>query len=94
MQRERDWLNNKLEDLQSSSLENYANFERELSECKELCVTLMSQYTSLLSSVAPLPSVIQSMCNDQVFFNLSISSLLSSPDVDCANNGFRTHKQR
>lgn len=65
LKRERDWLTSKLSDLQDSSLENYSNFEEELRECKDLCVTLMSQYNSLLSSVAPLPSVIQSMCNDQ-----------------------------
>lgn len=86
VQRERDWLNSKLDDLQTSSLENYSNFEEELRECKELCVTLMSQYTNLLSSVAPLPSVIQSMCNDQVI------ELLSFYVVYFNVLGYRIHK--
>lgn len=65
LKKERDWISNRFSSLQASSLECYAQFEEDIKESKELCVSLMSHYSALLSSVAPLPSVIQSMCNDQ-----------------------------
>lgn len=66
MKRDRDYLQYKLSGLQAVALEGYESYEMQIKECKELCVSLMSHYNALLASVSPLPTVIQSLCNDQV----------------------------